>query len=64
MHAHVSTFRRGAIALAALLLAAHASAATVQMIEYYNASQDHYFVSSLAADITARRPTRTPSPAT
>ena len=30
-----------------------ANAATVQVIEYYNSSQDHYFVSSLAADIQA-----------
>ena len=30
---------------------AHAGGAIVQVIEYYNSSQDHYFVSSLAADI-------------
>ena len=30
-----------------------ADAATVQVIEYYNSSQDHYFVSSLAPDIEA-----------
>jgi hypothetical protein len=30
-----------------------ADAATVQVIEYYNSSQDHYFVSSLADDIQA-----------
>jgi len=35
------------------LAAAAARAATVQVIEYYNASQDHYFMSSLAADIQA-----------
>ena len=44
-------------AFSALLLAtlavADASAATVQVIEYYNSGQDHYFVSSLQADIQA-----------
>jgi Repeat of unknown function (DUF5648) len=30
-----------------------ADAATVQVIEYYNSSQDHYFVSSLTPDIQA-----------
>ena len=35
------------------LLAASAIASTVDVIEYYNVSQDHYFVSSLAADIEA-----------
>ena len=32
---------------------ATASAAIVQVVEYYDASQDHYFISSLPADITA-----------
>ena len=32
---------------------ANAIAATVEVIEFYNASQDHYFMSSLAADIDA-----------
>ena len=41
-----------AIALACFAATA-APAATVQVIEYYNSSQDHYFVSSLAADIQA-----------
>jgi hypothetical protein len=35
------------------LAALSARAATVQVIEYYNASQDHYFMSALAADIQA-----------
>lgn len=30
-----------------------ALAATVTVVEYYNATQDHYFISSLPADITA-----------
>ena len=42
----------GALAFASLL-AVDALAATVDVIEYYNASQDHYFISSLQADITA-----------
>src|SRR4029453_5389681 len=37
----------------ALLCPFAAHAATVQVIEYYNSSQDHYFVSSLAPDIQA-----------
>lgn len=45
--------RRALLAALALLLAAPACAAIVQVIEYYNASQDHYFVTSLQADITA-----------
>ena len=44
--------QRLAFALACFLSCA-ASAATVQVIEYYNSSQDHYFMSSLAADIQA-----------
>ena len=36
-----------------MLLAEEASAAPVDVIEYYNASQDHYFISSLQADIDA-----------
>ena len=39
--------KRLAFALA-LVVPCVASAATVQVIEYYNSSQDHYFVSSLA----------------
>jgi hypothetical protein len=39
-----------AVALIAPVLA---DAATVEVIEYYDSSQDHYFVSSLAADIEA-----------
>jgi Repeat of unknown function (DUF5648) len=39
--------------LFAALLPASAIAATVEVIEFYNASQDHYFISSLAPDITA-----------
>ena len=38
---------------ASALVAANASAATVQVIEYYNSSQDHYFITSLQPDITA-----------
>lgn len=37
----------------ASLLAFDATAATVAVIEYYNAAQDHYFISSLPADINA-----------
>jgi hypothetical protein len=37
----------------ALLAAGNATAATVQVIEYYNSSQDHYFISSLPSDIQA-----------
>ncbi len=37
----------------ALVLSSAARPATVQVIEYYNSSQDHYFVSSLADDIQA-----------
>ncbi|MFO1312333.1 MAG: hypothetical protein U1F41_09745 [Burkholderiales bacterium] len=39
--------------LLSLAASAMPLAATVQVIEYYNAGQDHYFVSSLAADIQA-----------
>ena len=35
------------------LLATPARAQTVAVIEYYNASQDHYFISALPADINA-----------
>lgn len=44
---------RAFLAAALAGVAAHATAATVPVIEYYNAGQDHYFVSSLAADIQA-----------
>ena len=45
---------RSCLLLAALAFAqAPAQAQTVPVIEYYNASQDHYFMSSLAADIAA-----------
>lgn len=37
----------------ASLLALDATAATVEVIEYYSAGQDHYFISSLQADINA-----------
>jgi hypothetical protein len=37
----------------AVLAPVLADAATVPVVEYYNSSQDHYFVSSLAADIEA-----------
>jgi len=41
-------------ALACLtLFACDVFAATVDVVEYYNASQDHYFISSLQADIVA-----------
>jgi hypothetical protein len=45
----------GVAALVALwmLLAMPAIAQTVDVIEYYNASQDHYFISSLQPDIDA-----------
>ncbi len=36
-----------------MLLLSNAMAANVVVVEYYNASQDHYFISSLQADITA-----------
>ncbi len=36
-----------------MLMASASHASTVAVIEYYNASQDHYFISSLPADITA-----------
>ena len=39
--------------VALALLGTNAVAATVQVIEYYNSSQDHYFISSLPADIQA-----------
>ena len=39
--------------LATATLACGANAATVEVIEFYNSSQDHYFISSLAADINA-----------
>ena len=42
-----------AAALFALLLGANVSAATVAVIEYYNAALDHYFISSLTADQNA-----------
>src|SRR4051812_12478073 len=47
---------RFALVFACLLAgfaAVDARATTVQVIEYYNSSQDHYFVSSLAPDIEA-----------
>ena len=47
-----SRVRSAAFAFASLW-ALNAAAATVEVIEYYNASQDHYFISSLAADINA-----------
>jgi len=37
----------------ASLFALCAAASTVEVVEYYNASQDHYFISSLQADINA-----------
>src|SRR5580704_11975495 len=36
-----------------MLIALSATAQTVDVIEYYNASQDHYFISSLQPDINA-----------
>jgi hypothetical protein len=47
-----SWLRSAAFAFASALTL-NAIAATVEVVEYYNASQDHYFISSLAADITA-----------
>lgn len=44
-------FQRAGLAL--LLLAPVAHAATVTVVEYYNVAQDHYFISSLPADINA-----------
>lgn len=41
------------LAIAAESARAAAGSATVDVIEYYNASQDHYFMSSLQADIDA-----------
>jgi len=39
--------------LAAYLATVQGAAVTVDVIEYYNASQDHYFISSLQPDINA-----------
>ncbi|MFO1324677.1 MAG: hypothetical protein U1F15_11505 [Burkholderiales bacterium] len=45
---------RLSIALCCMLVAsANAAAATVAVIEYYNSSQDHYFITSLQPDIVA-----------
>jgi len=38
---------------AALFTTSGFAATTVQVVEYYNAGQDHYFISSLPADIHA-----------
>lgn len=49
----VQTYALPVVAALWGLLAMSASAQTVDVIEYYNASQDHYFVSSLQDDISA-----------
>jgi hypothetical protein len=53
-------FSRSVIAAFASLTAAHSIAGTVDVVEYYHAGLDHYFMSALPADIDALDSGKTP----